>query len=128
MTREELVSEPGISSSGQLTRILEDLENCGFIRKYNLSGIKRSKYLFQLTDNYTLFYYKFILNSDSGTENFWTVNTNTPLRNSWQGLAFERVCFAHIKQIKAALGISGVSTKVYSWQTKGDENSEGAQN
>lgn len=127
MTREELVSEPGISSSGQLTRILEDLENCGFIRKYNLSGIKRSKYLFQLTDNYTLFYYKFILNSDSGTENFWTVNTNTPLRNSWQGLAFERVCFAHIKQIKAALGISGVSTKVYSWQTKGSENSEGAQ-
>lgn len=127
MTRDELIQEPEIASSGQLTRILEDLENCGFIRKYNLSGIKRSKHLFQLIDNYTLFYYKFVYNSDPSNKVFWSANIKTSLRNSWEGLAFERVCFAHVEQIKYALGISGISSWVYAWHTKGDEYSRGAQ-
>ena len=127
MTREELIAEPTISSSGQLTRILEDLENCGFIRKYNLVGVKRNKFIFQLIDNYTLFYYKFIQNADAENENFWTASINTPVRNAWQGLAFERVSFQHINQIKNALGISGMSSRVYAWQTKGNEESAGAQ-
>ena len=127
MTREELIKEPEIESSGQLTRVLEDLENCGFIRKYNLSGIKRSKHLFQLIDNYTLFYYKFVYNSDPSNKGFWSANIKTSLRNSWEGLAFERVCFAHVEQIKYALGISGISSWVYSWQTKGDDYNRGAQ-
>ena len=40
----------------------------------------------------------------------------------WCGLAFERVCFAHIEQIKSKLGISGVLTGVYSWRCEADEN------
>lgn len=32
---------------------------------------------------------------------------------TWCGLAFERLCFAHIPQIKHALGIAGVSTQTY---------------
>ena len=35
-------------------------------------------------------------------------------------MAFERVCFQHIPQIKQALGISGVVTNTYSWQVKDD--------
>ncbi len=31
----------------------------------------------------------------------------TPKVNTWLGLAYERLCMAHIPQIKAALGISG---------------------
>lgn len=127
MTREELIAQPGISSSGQLTRVLEDLENCDFIRKYSLAGVKRSKFLFQLIDNYTLFYYKFIQNSDAANESFWTSSINTPVRNVWQGLAFERVSFLHINQIKATLGISGISSSVYAWQVKGNEETAGAQ-
>ena len=121
MTRDELIKESGIDSSGQLTRVLEDLENCGFIRKYSFEGVKRCKHLFQLIDNYTLFYYKFVMDSDSTNTGFWTANINTPLRNSWEGLAFERVCFEHIAQIKYALCISGVSSYLYSWERKGDE-------
>ena len=128
MTREQLIAEPEIASSGQLTRVLEDLENCGFIRKYNLLGIKRSKYIFQLIDNYTLFYYKFVMNSDAHNKGFWSANIKTTLRNAWEGLAFERVCFEHVEHIKFALGISGIAAHVYTWQTKGSDTMErGAQ-
>ena len=51
---------------------------------------------------------------------FWSHNYTSPLRYSWCGLAFERVCFQHIPQIKQALGISGVVTNTYSWQVKDD--------
>ncbi len=119
MIRDELVHEGGIQNNGLLTRVLEDLESCGFIRKYNYRGIKRKNVIFQLTDNYTLFYYKF-LHNHSTDEHFWSINTNTPIRNTWEGLAFERVCFEHIRQIKQALGVSGVLTDVYSWRVKDD--------
>ena len=128
MTREEIIEEGGMNNNGLLTHVLEDLEACGFIRKYNYQGIKRSNTIFQLIDNYTLFYYKFLDNKSGTDENFWTININTPVRNVWEGLAFERVCLAHIKQIKQALGISGVFTKVYAWRVKDDpEYGKGAQ-
>ena len=129
MTREEIIDEGNIVNNGLLTRVLEDLEACGFVRKYNYKGIKRSNTIFQLVDNYTLFYYKFLYNKPHIDEHFWTLNINTPVRNAWEGLAFERVCFEHISQIKQALGISGVSTQIYSWRIKDDEpiHGKGAQ-
>ena len=45
----------------------------------------------------------------------------------WSGLAFERLCLAHVQQIKAGLGIAGVLSNVYSWRKEADENSDGAQ-
>lgn len=116
MTREEIVRLGNIDNNGLLTRVLDDLEACGFIRKYNAQTLKRGNAIYLLIDNYTLFYYKFLYDNTGIDDNFWTVNTNTSLRNVWEGLAFERVCFEHIKQIKQALGISGVSTKVCSWR------------
>ena len=120
MTRAELVSEGNIPNGGSLTRVLEDLEACGFIRKYNYAGVKYLTSIYQLTDNYTLFYYKFLQKHFKHDEHFWSINANTPMRNTWEGLAFERVCFEHVKQIKQALGISGVSAQVYSWRVNDD--------
>ena len=120
MTRDELIKEGGITNNGQLTRVLEDLEACGFIRQYSYQGIKRSTTIYQLMDNYTLFYYKFIHGRSDVDEKFWSMNVNTSVRNAWEGLAFERVCFEHIMQIKQTLGISGVSTRIYSWRVKED--------
>ena len=128
MTREEIICEGNITNNGVLTKVLEDLEACGFIRKYSYKGIKRGTFIFQLIDNYTLFYYKFIKGHDGEDDNFWSNSINTPLRNAWEGLAFERVCFEHVKQIKQALGIAGVSTKLFSWKVKDDpEYGAGAQ-
>ena len=47
---------------------------------------------------------------------------NTPKITAWYGLAFERICKAHIPQIKAALGIASVSTEFYTWKTNQVEN------
>ena len=57
---------------------------------------------------------------------FWTHNYQSPRFNAWRGLSFERVCFWHIPQIKASLGISGIGSDVYSWRGK-DEDGRSAQ-
>ena len=41
-------------------------------------------------------------------------------RVAWEGLAFERICLQHTRQIKAALGISGVATEESAWTKRGD--------
>lgn len=41
LTRSELISMRGIPSGKTLTKCLEELEQCGFIRKYNDAGVKR---------------------------------------------------------------------------------------
>lgn len=119
MTREEIINAAKISNSGDLTTKLEELESCGFIRKYYAFGMKKKNAIYQLMDCFTLFYFKF-LKSQPTDEHFWTNQINTPLVNTWMGLAFERVCMEHIEQIKVKLGISGVLTEVNSWYCNAD--------
>jgi len=40
MTRKEINKNSNLITNGQLTKYLEDLENCGFIRKYQAIGSK----------------------------------------------------------------------------------------
>ena len=47
--------------------------------------------------------------------------------SAWRGIAFEELCFAHIGQIKKALGILGVSSRQSSFTVKGDGETEGMQ-
>lgn len=122
MTREEIIESTKLANSGDLSIKLEELESCGFIRKYNAYGMKKKNALYQLIDNYTLFYYQF-LEKNPSDEHFWTNQINTPLINTWAGLAFERVCMEHVNQIKNKLGISGVISDINSWFCKQDINS-----
>jgi len=121
MNREELLKATKIANSGDFSKKLEELESCGFIRKYNEFGKKKKDSLYQLIDNFTLFYYRFLENK-SDDEGFWTHMEDSPLRRTWRGLAFERVCLEHTEQIKKALGISGVLTNVQGWYCKADKN------
>ncbi|MBQ8502258.1 MAG: ATP-binding protein [Bacteroides sp.] len=121
MTRKEIIDSTRITDSGTLTRILKELEWCGFIRKYNNIGKATKESIYQLMDNYTLFYFQFIRKNHPADEHFWTNSQNSPLYHAWSGLAFERVCLQHIPAIKKALGISEVLTNVYSWRKKADE-------
>lgn len=131
MTREELAREGNLQENGKLTRALEDLEYCGFIRKYQQFGKKVKGTIFQLTDFYTLFYFKYIQNNKHGDMQFWSKSLNSPMHNSWCGLAFERVCLLHVNQIKSALSIGGVQSSEASWvsaNNKTDDTSiKGAQ-
>lgn len=120
MTREEIIDNAKIPNSGDLSVKLDELESCGFVRKYFAFGMKTKNALYQLIDNFTLFCYRFLQEYPTD-EHFWSNQINTPSVNNWQGLAFERVCLEHIPQIKIKLGISGVRTEVNSWYCKKDE-------
>ena len=120
ISREEISKITGINSSGDLTTKLAELENCGFIRKYIPFGYKQKNCIYQLIDNFTLFYYKF-MKDNVHNENYWKENLNSPSVRAWSGIAFERVCLEHIPQIKKALGISGVYTEVNAWSCNRDD-------
>ena len=121
MTREEIISQTSMSDSGTLTKILKELEWCGFIRKYNVLGKKVKSAIYQLIDNYTLFYFRFIRRNENNDENFWSSSINSSLYHNWCGLSFERICLLHIPQIKQKLGIQGILSNTYSWSAKSNE-------
>lgn len=127
MTREEIITATGKPSNGALSKVLDELEYCGFIRKYCGYGKKTKEAIYQLIDNYTLFYFKFIQQNKNNDEQFWSASIDSAMHRAWSGLAFERLCMAHTQQIKAALGISGVLSNIYSWRKEADENGKGAQ-
>ena len=116
LDRDELSEETGLPPNGRLSRLVEELEQCGFVRKYRAFGLKRREAVYQLIDNFTLFYFQFMQGNHGGDVNFWANSLNSHTRMAWEGLAFERVCLQHVRQIKAALGISGVLTEVSSWR------------
>lgn len=119
MTREELLAAVNSDNSGGFTERLNNLENCGFIRKYTEFGKNSKNSRYQLIDNFTLFYYKFMADRPTD-EHYWENQIDTSRINAWCGLAFERVCLLHIDQIKNALGVSGVLTDVSGWSCKKD--------
>jgi len=116
MIRDEIVASTNLQGGG-LTEILEELEQCGFIRKYESFGKKNKNAVYQLIDFYTLFHIQFI-ESKSNYGNFWTTMSDNALRRAWTGYAFELVCLVHEEQIKQKLGISGVLTNSFSWRSQ----------
>ncbi|GHT88679.1 hypothetical protein FACS189474_4340 [Bacteroidia bacterium] len=122
LTREEIIEITKLANGGSFTRILNDLELCGFIRKYHGFDKKQRESLYQLSDFYTLFYFNFMKNNTFDDSNYWTNAIDNARRRAWSGYAFEQVCLAHLPQIKQKLGISGVLTKTASWQSNNKEN------
>jgi AAA+ ATPase superfamily predicted ATPase len=125
LTREDIIRLTKIADGGGLTKTLEELEQCSFIRKYNAFEKKRKQLLYQLTDFYTLFYFNFVKENKYNDDNFWTNFTDNPKRRAWSGYSFEQLCLSHVKQIKYKLGIAGVLTSASSWRS--EESTPGAQ-
>ncbi|MDD7725518.1 MAG: ATP-binding protein [Bacteroidales bacterium] len=122
LSRDEISQLTQISSGGELSKLLNELEWCGFIRKYNGFGKQAKDALYQLIDNFTIFYFQYIKGNKNNDSHYWTNNIGSALHRAWSGLAFERVCLQHVPQIKKALGISGVLSNVYSWRTEADRD------
>lgn len=127
LTRDEIIKKGKLDSSGQLSSILEDLIECGFVRKYCHLDKRLRDAIYQLVDCYTLFYYQFVKMAHGVDDEYWTKLLRTPAYNTWCGLAFERVCLLHSRQIKAALGISGIMANIFSWHVKGNDVHPGVQ-
>lgn len=125
LTREEISAETKKPTGGSLTRLLEELEESGFIRKYIPIGKKERNRLYQLSDFFSLFHTKFIKSQKVFDKNHWEKMVDNPKQKAWGGYAFEQVCLAHTEQIKKALGISGISTEESVWRSSQSE--DGAQ-
>ena len=115
LTRDEILVATKFESNGHFTTILQNLIDCDFIRCYRGYGNKAKMGIYQLTDPFTLFYYKFIKKYGNTDKPFWQYQIGTRLHDTWAGLAFEQLCLNHHRQIEQALGIAGVTTSIYSW-------------
>ncbi len=120
LTRDEIIKHAKMVNGGGLTRLLAELEETGFIRKYLPFGKKSRSSLYQLVDFYTLFYLRFINGKTTFDKNHWMKMLDSPTYRAWSGYAFENVCLYHIDQLKQALGVQGVLTDAYSWRASAE--------
>lgn len=129
LTRQEISEKLNVSGKA-LTEQLANLQSCDLVRLYYVkeTKVKKNGGIYQLMDFYSHFYLKFA-HSSLGDSQYWLHHLNTPETNNWYGQNFERVCLAHIDQIKQILHFDRISTQFYSWRSKksGEMNERGAQ-
>lgn len=126
MTRAELLEATKLNNNARFTKMLEELEQCRFIRRYESYDKRSRKTIYQLIDPFVYFYNKIVARNAYHDAEFWSHSQQSPLYYTWAGLAFEILCLNHIPQIKQALGISGLQANVFSWRTP-QEAEQGAQ-
>lgn len=130
LTRQEIIRKSGLINNGEFSKILEELELCGFIRAYlpfpsqdktrKVTERMRRDTLYQLIDFYSLFYLRFGHENRLDNHGFWSRMINSPLLNNWRGITFEMLCLLHIDEIKRALSIGDVATHTCSWRGEHD--------
>ncbi|MCF3109272.1 ATP-binding protein [Niabella sp. CC-SYL272] len=116
LTRDEILTACGFTSGGTTSKLLRELEESGFITPYVAFGKSANESIYKLSDEYTMFYLKFIEGAKAAGTGSWLRRGQTPAYKSWCGFAFEAVCLKHIRQVKKALGIEGVFTEESGWR------------
>lgn len=120
LTRAEILDATGLTNNTLFGKRLLELEKCEFMRKYTDYSNRQRNVLYQLTDPLCHFWNSVVSKNQQQDSAFWSHIQNTPLFNTWSGLAFEILCLNHVPQIKQALGISGIQSSVYSWRSPKD--------
>jgi hypothetical protein len=115
-TRGEIVHELKLADNGHLTDMLDDLEHCDFVRRYNNGALQKNG-IYQLIDFFSLFHHKFCTRR-STDEHFWRNSLGTPEQNNWYGLTFERVCLWHVRQIVKGLHLDAIRHEYYAWRSQ----------
>lgn len=128
LTRHKLLAAASLGSGGAATKVLDELEEAGFILQMPRLGRARRDAVYWLADEYSLFYLTWIEGHRGSSEGVWMRKQGTPAWRAWSGLAFEATCLKHVSAIKAALGIAGVETQEGAWEHRPDHaNHDGAQ-
>ena len=112
MSRNELLEATKLASGSSFSKVLCELEECGFIRKYTNFKTSANNALYQLIDPFTLFSINFLKKKNF---ELWSNFVGQPGYYSWCGYAFEIVCINHINSIKKALKIEGIDSLNYSY-------------
>lgn len=127
LTRNEIIKHAKLPNGNSLTRTLQELTYSGFIAAYRPFNKKKQNQLYRLTDEYSLFYLKFIEGKSYEGKAIWNHLSQTQAYKTWSGYAFESLCLKHIPQIKKALDIAGIYSLSSSFYHKGTEELPGTQ-
>ncbi len=127
LTRSEILRITKLSNGGGFSKTLEELLQSDFISEYFPLGKRKRDTLYRLTDEYSLFYLKFIEKLKKEGIGIWENYYQTPAYKAWSGYAFESISLKHLPQIKKALGISGVFSTHSSFYHKGEDGMPGCQ-
>ena len=127
LTRAEILKTGKFLTGGGITTVLNELAESGFIEKTYPFAKKEKESLYRLTDEFSLFYFKFMYGQKGNEKGQWLAKQGTPGYMGWCGYAFENICLKHIVQIKKALQIGGVQSTASSWYKAGSNKENGAQ-
>lgn len=127
MTRAEIIDACGFTTGGWTSDLFDELEQSGFITSYIPFDRTIRDAIYKLSDEYSLFYMKYIEGARSGGNGTWLRLSKMQSYKSWGGFAFEAVCQKHIEVIKQALGIAGVYTESSAWRYLPKKGGTGAQ-
>jgi AAA+ ATPase superfamily predicted ATPase len=127
LTRNEILKTGKLLTGGNLTTVLNELTESGFVSRTFPYGKKEKDSLFRLTDAFSLFYFRFMHQQKGHEKESWMNRQLSPAYKTWCGYAFENTCFQHILQIKRTLEIGAVQTTVSSWVKPGTKTQAGAQ-
>ena len=127
LTRSGILKTGKLLTGGNITNVLNELVESGFIQRTLPYGKKEKDSLYRLSDPFSLFYYKFMHTQKGNEIGQWTSRQATPGYLSWCGYAFENICFSHLDQVKKALQIGGVQSTASSWRQPGTSSETGAQ-
>ena len=61
------------------------------------------------------------------SQDYWLQQSSQQKYKIWSGFAFELLTLKHVKNIKKALGISGINVLSCTWRNPGDKTTPGAQ-
>jgi len=125
LNRKEIIEKTPLESGGTLTTVLNELEESGFIENVVPYHLNKTKSLYKLADNFVIFHLKFMKNKTSTAKRNWGNISKSQSWVSWSGLAFERLCFAHLTQIKRALKLEAIECQISPWSKK--DKKEGTQ-
>jgi hypothetical protein len=118
LTRNDLLASTGLVSGGTTSKLLDELEESGFLQRLVPFGKKENDSFYRLADAFSLFHVAWIqrLGRKSPGSGYWLQQSGSPSWRAWSGYAFEGVCLKHIPELKAALGISGIGTSESQWR------------
>jgi uncharacterized protein len=127
LTRGGILKTGKLLTGGNITNVLNELVESGFIQRTFPYGKKEKDSLYRLSDPFSLFYYKFMHSQKPYDKGQWIGRQATSGYLSWCGYAFENICFNHLNQIKNALQIGAVQSTASSWRQPGTSSEAGAQ-
>ncbi len=127
ITRQQVLKELKINNTGSFQRALEELLLSDFIMEHNAYGKKKKGLLYRVSDEYSVFYHRFIKPNQKYTPGIWQQLAQSQSYKIWSGFAFETLCLKHVQKIKSALGISAVYTEISALKIKEHKGNAGFQ-